>query len=68
MVPEGLRGIACVFPEVPDKVRGIFIAEVVSYLVHLAGGGKKVPFRLEDNVFIDEFRTGFTQACLCDRV
>ncbi len=68
MSPEGLRRIARVFPEVPDKVRGIFIAEVVSYLVHLAGGGKKVPFRFEDNLFINKFGTGFAQAGFRDSV
>jgi hypothetical protein len=43
-----------VLSEEPDEIRNVFIPQMVCDLLHLVWSSKKVPFRFEYDVFIDQ--------------
>ena len=38
-----------------DKVRNVFVTQVIGYLIYLIGCCKKVSFGFKDNIFINKF-------------
>lgn len=61
-MPECLGRMAGVFLEKPDKIGGVLITQVVGYVFYLVGGGEQVFFGFQNDVFIDQFGSGFADA------
>ena len=59
ILPERLRRIARLLFKKAHKIRGVFIAQLIGDLFHLAGAGQQISLCFEYDLFIDEFRNRF---------